>query len=155
MGWKARFVIFSTAAILVGLAVLRITPHPEKRPNQVAVQPHRDLGGGKIPPFYTNLEGIRVPTTLAPGGFTVPKTRHSYEVARAIPQDLMQLPCYCWCDRIDHNSLLDCFVDAHAEFCGICQDSALWAERRLKEQASIETIRQELIDAYSAEYGQR
>ena len=67
----------------------------------------------------------------------------------------MQLPCFCWCDRIDHKSLLDCFVDEHAEYCGICQDSALWAQQRLRERTSIATIRQEIVDHYSQEYGRR
>ena len=123
--------------------------------SQTPVPPQAQGAGAFVPPYYAEVRGVEVPRTLPPGRFTVPKTRESYRVARTIPEALMQLPCFCWCDRIGHKSLLDCFVDKHAEFCGICQDSALWAHQRLKERASVATIRQEIVNHYSTEYGKR
>ena len=122
---------------------------------QKSLGPQAQRAGAFMPPYYADVRGVSVPQTLPPERFAVAKTRESYRVAGTIPEALMQLPCYCWCDRIDHKSLLDCFVDEHAEYCGICQDSALWAEKRLKERASLATIRQEIVDHYSGEYGRR
>lgn len=123
--------------------------------SQTPVRPQAQGAGAFVPPYYADVRGVQIPRTLPPGRFTVPKTRQSYRVAAAIPEALMQLPCFCGCDRIGHKSLLDCFVDEHAEYCGICQDSALWAHQRLKERASIATIRQEIVNHYSQKYGRR
>lgn len=155
MNWKVRSIVFVSAAILVGAVILRVNRSPVEKSSQTPIQPRTQRAGSLVPPYYTDVRGVATPRTLPPERFTVPKTRYSYQVARAIPQALMQLPCFCWCDRIDHKSLLDCFVDEHAEFCVICQDSALWAEKRLKEQASIETVRQEIVDNYSRGFGGR
>lgn len=146
-----RFVILALAAVLVGAFVLRTTRQRES-PRQPEPPPQTQRRSTHLPPYYADVRGLQVPSVLAPELFGVPKTRASYQVAGAIPQALMQLPCYCWCDRIDHKSLLDCFVDEHAEFCDICQNSALWAEKRLREQAAVETIRQEIVHHYSRDF---
>lgn len=87
--------------------------------------------------------------TLSPDRFVEPQARQAYAVAARMPRTLAELPCYCSCDQIGHKNLLDCFKDEHAEYCIICQDSALWAEKRVKEHASIKTIRDELRARYS------
>lgn len=52
--------------------------------------------------------------TLSPQSFTG-KVRRAYEVARAIPQVLDRLYCYCRCrENFGHKNLLSCFVDTHA-----------------------------------------
>jgi hypothetical protein len=52
--------------------------------------------------------------TLSPYQFTG-KVRRAYEVARAIPQVLDRLYCYCRCrENFNHKNLLSCFVDTHA-----------------------------------------
>jgi Protein of unknown function with PCYCGC motif len=52
--------------------------------------------------------------TLAPHKFTG-KVRRAYEVARAIPQVLDRLYCYCRCrENFNHKNLLSCYVDTHA-----------------------------------------
>lgn len=155
MNWKIRSIVFVTAAILVGAVLLRVNRSPVENRSQTPIQPPPQRAAAFVPPYYADVRGVQIPKTLPPEQFKVVKTRASYRVAGEIPQALMQLPCFCWCDRIDHKSLLDCFVDEHGEFCGICQDSALWADKRLREQASIETIRQEIVDRYSLEYGRR
>ena len=141
-------------AFIVGALILKETGRKEA-PGQKAEEPPAQRASAFVPPFYADVRGVQIPRVLPPDRFAVPKTRESYRVAAAIPEALMQLPCYCWCDRIDHKSLLDCFVDEHAEYCGICQDSALWAHRRLKENVSIAAIRQEVVDHYAGDYGDR
>jgi len=52
--------------------------------------------------------------TLSPQNFTG-KVRRAYEVARAIPQVLDRLYCYCRCrENFGHKNLLSCYVDTHA-----------------------------------------
>jgi hypothetical protein len=52
--------------------------------------------------------------TLSPYQFSG-KVRRAYEVARAIPQVLDRLYCYCRCrENFNHKNLLSCFVDTHA-----------------------------------------
>jgi hypothetical protein len=52
--------------------------------------------------------------TLSPQGFTG-KVRSAYEVARAIPEVLDGLYCYCRCrENFNHKNLLSCYVDTHA-----------------------------------------
>jgi hypothetical protein len=52
--------------------------------------------------------------TLPPYQFTG-KVRRAYEVARAIPQVLDRLYCYCRCrENFGHKNLLSCFVGTHA-----------------------------------------
>lgn len=156
MKHTVRFIGFMTVALVVAAIVLRDTAKQRKDNNAPAPAPTpAPSAGALVPPYYADLRGVQIPRALPPERFSVPKTRESYRLAKKIPEALMQLPCYCWCERIDHKSLLDCFVDEHAEFCGICQDSAFWAHKRLKEQASIAIIRQEIIDHYSREYGRR
>ena len=144
---KISFVALS-GAFFVGALILKETGRKEGS-GQKAEEPPAQRASAFVPPYYADVRGVQIPKTLPPEQFKVVKTRASYRVAGEIPQVLMQLPCYCWCDRIDHESLLDCFVDDHGEYCSICQDSALWADKRLKERASAETIRQEVIANYS------
>jgi hypothetical protein len=52
--------------------------------------------------------------TLSPHRFTG-NVRKAYEVARAIPEVLDGLYCYCRCrENFNHKNLLSCYVDTHA-----------------------------------------
>ena len=53
-------------------------------------------------------------STLSPQSLTG-KSRRAYEVARAIPEVLDRLYCYCRCrENFGHKNLLSCYVDNHA-----------------------------------------
>ena len=49
-----------------------------------------------------------------------PYQTHAYELAAKIPVVLHQQPCYCYCDRMGHNSLHSCFESAHGAACSTC-----------------------------------
>ena len=71
-----------------------------------------------LPPYYDSPEEARpLPMTLDPNTFRDRRVQEAYTIARALPEVLAQLPCLCGCHLIseDHRSLLDCFVDRHAE----------------------------------------
>jgi hypothetical protein len=53
-----------------------------------------------------------LPKTLDPN-LIKGKDRQGYQVAKEIPEILAQLPCFCDCEAIGHESLLDCFIDEH------------------------------------------
>ena len=42
------------------------------------------------------------------------KDRDGYQIAKEIPEILAQIPCFCGCEAVGHENLLDCFVDEHA-----------------------------------------
>ena len=54
-----------------------------------------------------------LPKTLDPN-LIKGKDRVGYQVAKEIPAILAQLPCFCGCEAVGHEILLDCFVDKHA-----------------------------------------
>ena len=49
-----------------------------------------------------------------------PHQTHAYELAAKISSVLHQQPCYCYCDRMGHNSLRSCFENTHGARCDIC-----------------------------------
>jgi hypothetical protein len=49
-----------------------------------------------------------------------PYQTHAYELAAKIPVVLHQQPCYCYCDRMGHNSLHSCFENTHGAVCSTC-----------------------------------
>jgi hypothetical protein len=52
--------------------------------------------------------------TLSPARFSG-KVRRAYEIARAMPEVLDRLYCYCRCkENFAHENLLSCYVDTHA-----------------------------------------
>jgi len=102
------------------------------------------------PPYYrTAPPREKLPATLDPETFQASRTRDAYRVARQTPETLAQLPCYCYCDRIEHKSLLDCYADPHAEFCDICQEEALLAQKLSSARTPVEKIREEIIREFS------
>ncbi len=54
-----------------------------------------------------------LPKTLDPN-LIRGEDRKGYLIAKEIPEILAQLPCFCGCEAVGHESLLDCFVDKHA-----------------------------------------
>lgn len=56
------------------------------------------------------------PVSLDPQQFKDPEVRRAYEIARANPELLENMPCYCGCyANSGHTNNLDCFVDRHGE----------------------------------------
>jgi hypothetical protein len=53
-----------------------------------------------------------LPKTLDPN-LIKGKDREGYQIAKEIPEILAQLPCFCGCEAVGHENLLDCFVDEH------------------------------------------
>ena len=54
-----------------------------------------------------------LPKTLDPG-LIKGKDKEGYQIAKEIPEVLAQMPCFCGCEAVGHENLLDCFVNEHA-----------------------------------------
>src|SRR5262245_63435871 len=68
--------------------------------------------------------------TLDPAKFSKgydAEVKKGYEIARKYPALLDRLHCFCECAEspmFQHKTLLTCFVDTHADGCGICLSEA-------------------------------
>jgi len=85
---------------------------------------------------------------------------NSYRFALANQHVLEQVPCYCGCGTIGHNSVYACFVkdslpdgevvfDYHASGCGICVDITLDAMRLTRQGKSPSQIKLIIDDTYA------
>ena len=137
--------------VVVGVVLLAMSAAIYHRAGQPGGDkgPNSSTRSRSVPPYYSDLRGVVLPRRLPPERFPEGKARYAYQVAASLPATLAQLPCYCPCDRVGHKSLLDCYADEHGAYCDICQDSALWADKRMRENATLSTIRQELVSRYS------
>lgn len=80
-------------------------------------------------------------TTLDPALFQG-EVREAYLAAERYPSVLVQLHCYCGCDKVEgHRSLLDCYRDRHATTCPVCMGEAVMAAKMTGEGAPVEQIR--------------
>jgi hypothetical protein len=67
--------------------------------------------------------------------FQFPYQVRAYELAAKIPDVIYQMPCYCYCDRMGHNSLHSCFESTHGAHCALCMKEVFYAyeQTRLKK----------------------
>ena len=95
--------------------------------------------------------GITAELVLPPAA--VPRTPgsvESYAAARAVPQVLDGLHCYCDCARHSgHRSLLTCFESEHGGYCDICMGEAVLAQQLTARGEAIDAIRR----AVDAQFG--
>lgn len=76
-----------------------LTAQPQERP---------------VPHFHVRLEdALPLPKILPASQFRIPVVAKAYRIAARIPEVLAQQPCYCWCDKMGHGSLVDCFATDH------------------------------------------
>lgn len=116
--------------VVLGLSVLGILywalrdekatvgPSAPEQPNTAKAGKH--LPAGKrtptVPPYYGTAEAARPFPSLLPAEYfrETPLVARAYRVASEIPEVLAQQPCYCYCDKYGHKSLLDCYTSDHA-----------------------------------------
>src|SRR5712691_2817390 len=72
------------------------------------------------PPKGTKLPAVLNKSELWGADAQYPYQTHAYELASKIPIVLHQQPCYCYCDRMGHNSLHSCFENTHGAQCTTC-----------------------------------
>jgi hypothetical protein len=97
----------------------------------------------RIPAYHEHPSKDPLPPTKDPGQYIDrPVVQRVYELAAKVKPELYQMPCYCNCDKFaGHGSLLDCFVDAHGEECGVCQREAVYTYMKVKAHVPVKEIR--------------
>jgi hypothetical protein len=88
------------------------------------------------------------------------RTQQAYQFAVANPDDAKQVPCYCGCVGLGHDTSYDCYVaaigekgrkefDLHAVNCTVCVDITLDQMRLIDGGVSPDMIRQVIDKTYS------
>jgi hypothetical protein len=68
-----------------------------------------------VPPYSKSAEAAKpYPQTQPPEKYGHPVLQKVYKTAKDIPGVLAQQPCYCYCDKHGHGSLLHCHRDDHS-----------------------------------------
>jgi hypothetical protein len=99
-----------------------------------------------VPPYYETAERAKpFPKTLFPARFSQPSVARAYSVAKAIPDVLVQQPCFCGCASFRHRGLLACFVSEHASRSRVCLKEAFLADRLHKNGHTVASIRRSII----------
>ena len=90
--------------------------------------------------------------------YSSPITLKAYEYTTLNPQIIDQVPCYCGCGGIGHESLLNCFMtddgeyDNHASQCDICVGEVIKIKKMHEDGLSMDVIRAN-IDSDYRKYG--
>jgi hypothetical protein len=74
-----------------------------------------------------------------------PFQTHAYELAAKIPVVLYQQPCYCYCDRMGHNSLHSCYEGTHGAQCATCLKELYYSYIEHKKGRTAAQIRKGII----------
>ncbi len=69
----------------------------------------------------------------------------AYQLAAKIPNELNQMPCYCYCERLGHKSLHTCFETTHGAHCGICMKEVFYTYEQTKLKKTPAEIRAGII----------
>ncbi len=70
---------------------------------------------------------------------------HAYDLAAKIPVVLHQQPCYCYCDRMGHNSLHSCFESTHGAQCSTCLKELYYSYQQHQKGKTAAQIRAGII----------
>jgi hypothetical protein len=97
------------------------------------------------PPKGTKLPEILMKDQLWGANAQYPYQIHSYELASKIPIVLHQQPCYCYCDRIGHNSLHSCFENTHGAQCATCMKEVYYSYQQNQNGKTASQIRAGII----------
>ncbi len=91
-------------------------PLDSKAPTQFGEQGRSASLDAEMPPYFESAEAANPFPALVPAAYysRTPVVARAYEIASEIPQILVQQPCYCYCDKSGHRSLLDCYTTDHA-----------------------------------------
>src|SRR6202140_4995853 len=94
--------------------------------------------GTKLPPLLTKAD-------LWGADAQNPYQTHAYELAAKIPNVLHQQPCYCYCDRMGHNSLHSCFENTHGAQCSTCLKELYYSYQQHQKGKTAAQIRAGII----------
>jgi hypothetical protein len=97
------------------------------------------------PPKGTKLPAILTKDQLWGADAQYRYQMHAYELASKIPAVLHQQPCYCYCDRMGHNSLHSCFESTHGARCATCLKEVYYSYKQHQAGKTATQIRAGII----------
>jgi hypothetical protein len=97
------------------------------------------------PPKGTKLPAILGKDQLWGADAQNPYQTHAYDLAAKIPVVLHQQPCYCYCDRMGHNSLHSCFETTHGAQCSTCLKELYYSYQQHQKGKTATQIRAGII----------
>ena len=97
------------------------------------------------PPKGTKLPAILTKADLWGADAQYPYQTHAYELAAKIPTVLHQQPCYCFCDRVGHNSLHSCYENTHGAQCATCLKELYYSYQQHQRGKTASQIRAGII----------
>jgi hypothetical protein len=97
------------------------------------------------PPTGTKLPAVLTKADLWGADAQYPYQTHAYELAAKIPAVLHQQPCYCYCDRMGHNSLHSCYENTHGARCSTCLKELYYSYQQNKKGKTAAQIRAGII----------
>src|SRR5271155_436533 len=107
---------------------------------------------GGIPAYNTGppAKGTKLPDILTKDQLwgadaQYPYQTHAYDLAAKIPVVLHQQPCYCYCDRMGHNSLHSCFENTHGARCSTCLKELYYSYQQHEKGKTAVQIRAGII----------
>jgi len=107
---------------------------------------------GSVPAYNAGppSKGTKLPAILGKDQLweddaQLPYQTHAYELAAKIPTVLHQQPCYCYCDRMGHNSLHSCFETTHGARCEICLKELYYSYTEHQKGKTAAQIRKGII----------
>src|SRR5581483_266920 len=134
--WPVIFLGTAVIALLSGVAY-KVFYEPAANPGPAIAE---------VPVYYNRAEdAMPFPATLEPASFKGADVREAYQTAKEIPEVLAQQPCYCYCQRKGHRSLLDCFKTDHAASCNICVKEGLLSGQMHRQRKTTQEIRTAII----------
>ena len=108
--------------------------------------------GGGIPAYNaappqkgTKLPAVMGKSELWGADAQYPYQTHAYDLAAKIPVVLHQQPCYCYCDRMGHNSLHSCFETSHGARCATCLKELYYSYQQHQKGKTAVQIRAGII----------
>src|SRR5271167_276712 len=97
------------------------------------------------PPKGTKLPALLTKADLWGADAQYSYQTHAYELASKIPTVLHQQPCYCYCDRMGHNSLHSCFENTHGAQCSTCLKELYYSYQQHQKGKTATQIRAGII----------
>ena len=128
-------VVFLFLATLVASTPWAASQQADAVPAYNAAPPPKDA---KLPPILGRDE-------LWGADSQQPYQIHAYELAAKIPATLHQQPCYCYCDRMGHNSLHSCFENTHGARCDVCLKELYYSYSQHQKGKTAAQIRKGII----------
>jgi Protein of unknown function with PCYCGC motif len=112
----------------------------------------QDEEGSGIPAYNAGppAKGTKLPEILTKDQLwgadaQYPYQTHAYELAAKIPAVLHQQPCYCYCDRMGHNSLHSCYENTHGARCATCLKELYYSYQQHQKGKTAAQIRAGII----------